>query len=54
MNLVFGIISHESLFANVNFFRIDTKDEILYDPALASLGQWNLDGKTRAMAWRFH
>ncbi len=37
-----------SLFANVNFFHIDTKDEIIYDPAIGSYGaNVNLDGKTR-------
>jgi iron complex outermembrane receptor protein len=38
----------ESLFAGLNLFRIDTKDEILYDPAVGSFGaNVNLDGKTR-------
>ncbi len=37
-----------SLFANVNLFYIDTKDEILYDPASGYFGaNVNLDGKTR-------
>ena len=37
-----------SLFANVNLFFIDTKDEILYDPASGFFGaNVNLDGKTR-------
>jgi len=37
-----------SLFAHVNLFFIDTKDEILYDPASGFFGaNVNLDGKTR-------
>ena len=37
-----------SLFANVNLFHIDTKDEIIYDPASGFFGaNVNLDGKTR-------
>ena len=37
-----------SLFANVNLFYIDTKDEIIYDPASGFFGaNVNLDGKTR-------
>jgi iron complex outermembrane receptor protein len=34
-----------SLFANVNFFRIETKDEIFYNPA--SFANENLEAKTR-------
>ncbi len=38
----------ESLFAGVNLFRVDTKNEILYDPAVGFFGaNVNLDGKTR-------
>ncbi len=37
-----------SLFANVNFFYIDTENEIIYDPASGFFGaNVNLDGKTR-------
>ena len=37
-----------SLLANVNLFYIDTKDEIIYDPAIGFFGaNVNLDGKTR-------
>jgi iron complex outermembrane receptor protein len=35
----------KSLFANVNFFRIETKDEIFYNPA--AFANENLDAKTR-------
>ena len=38
----------ESMFANINFFRIDTEDEILFDPASGLFGEnVNLDGKAR-------
>ena len=37
-----------SLFTNVNFFYIDTENEIIYDPASGFFGaNVNLDGKTR-------
>ena len=43
----FGIRHHitDSLYASANIFRIDTKNEIIYNPA--SFANENLDGKTR-------
>ncbi len=35
----------KSLYANINFFRIDTEDEIFFNPA--TFANENLDGKTR-------
>ena len=52
-NYEFGIRHYftESLFANVNFFRIDTKNEIIYNPN--SFSNENLDGKTRRDGFEF-
>jgi iron complex outermembrane receptor protein len=46
-NFEFGIRHYftESLFANVNVFRIDTENEIFYNPT--SFANENLDGETR-------
>ena len=46
-NYEFGVRHYfmSSLFANVNIFRIDTKNEIIYNPN--SFSNENLDGKTR-------
>lgn len=46
-NYEFGVRHYftPSLFANVNIFRIDTKDEIIYNPS--SFSNENLDGETR-------
>jgi iron complex outermembrane receptor protein len=46
-NYEFGIRHYftPSLYANVNFFRIDTENEIIYNPN--SFANENLDGKTR-------
>ena len=52
-NYEFGIRHYftESLFANVNFFRIDTENEIIYNPN--SFSNENLDGKTRRDGFEF-
>ncbi len=52
-NYEFGIRHYftESLFANVNIFRIDTKNEIIYNPN--SFSNENLDGKTRRDGFEF-
>jgi iron complex outermembrane receptor protein len=52
-NYEFGIRYYftESLFANVNIFRIDTKNEIIYNPN--SFSNENLDGKTRRDGFEF-
>jgi iron complex outermembrane recepter protein len=46
-NYEFGIRHYftPSLFANINFFRIDTENEIIYNPN--TFANENLDGKTR-------
>jgi len=48
-NYEFGIRHHftQSLFANVNFFRIDTKNELFYNPEPLISANENYDGKTR-------
>ncbi|MFZ0484872.1 MAG: TonB-dependent receptor, partial [Desulfobacterales bacterium] len=52
-NYEFGIRHYftESLFANVNFFRIDTENEIIYNPN--SFSNENLDGNTRRDGFEF-
>ena len=52
-NYEFGIRYYftESLFVNVNIFRIDTKNEIIYNPN--SFSNENLDGKTRRDGFEF-
>jgi outer membrane receptor protein involved in Fe transport len=52
-NYEFGIRHYftESLFAKINFFRIDTENEIIYNPN--SFSNENLDGKTRRDGFEF-
>jgi len=52
-NYEFGIRHYftESFFANVNFFRIDTENEIIYNPN--SFSNENLDGNTRRDGFEF-
>lgn len=52
-NYEFGIRHYftESLFAKANIFRIDTKNEIIYNPN--SFSNENLDGKTRRDGFEF-
>ncbi|MCJ7542053.1 MAG: TonB-dependent receptor [Desulfobacterales bacterium] len=52
-NYEFGIRHYftESLFANVNIFRIDTKNEMIYNPN--SFSNENLDDKTRRDGFEF-
>jgi len=52
-NYEFGIRHYltESLFAKINIFRIDTKNELIYNPN--SFSNENLDGKTRRDGFEF-
>ena len=52
-NYEFGIRHYftDRLFASVNFFRIDTENEIIYNPN--SFSNENLDGKTRRDGFEF-